>query len=129
MGKKIKSCYYEVNGTKFLVGDSSEVLLEIGKDHKFYIDFQNDENFETEFTKEKRKTISTVKWAYIMQYSFSNLKKDNSKEDIWGYFIKENGSVAVENMVLGKIIFNLMKFYLLPRHKKEIFGKVQHINY
>ena len=57
MEKKIKSCYYEVNGKKFLVGDNSELLMEIGKNHRFYIDFESDENFEAEFIKEKRRDI------------------------------------------------------------------------
>ncbi len=121
MEKKIKSCYYEVNGKKFLVGDNSELLMEIGKNHRFYIDFESDENFEAEFIKEKRKPISTVKWAYILQYSFSKLKNDDSKEDIWGYFIKENGTTVVDKYGIGKNYFQSNEILFNPTSQENNF--------
>ena len=121
MGKKIKSCYYEVNGKKFLVGDNSELLMEIGKNHRFYIDFESDENFEAEFIKEKRKPISTVKWAYILQYSFSKLKNDDSKEDIWGYFIKENGTTIVDKYGIGKSYIQSNQSLFTPTSQENDF--------
>lgn len=121
MGKKIKSCYYEVNGKKFLVEENSSVLMEIGKNHKFYVDFESDENFEKDFTKEKRNTVSGVKWAYILQYSFSKLKNDNSKEDIWGYFINENGTTPIEKYGIGKNYIQSNEILFTPTSQENNF--------
>ncbi|MCX2583062.1 hypothetical protein [Pedobacter sp. MR22-3] len=100
--KKIKSCYYEVNGKKFLVNYNSAILMQIGKDHKFFVEFATNENFEQDFIPKKEAAISQVKWAYILSYSFSKLEKNKAKQDVWGYFIKENGTVPIKKYGIDK---------------------------
>ncbi|RLJ77803.1 hypothetical protein [Pedobacter alluvionis] len=100
--KKIKSCYYEVDGKKFVVGDNSSVLMLIGKDHKFFVDFETNENFEPNFIPTKETARTQLKWAYILSYSFSKLETNKAKQDVWGYFIKENGTVPIKKYGIDK---------------------------
>lgn len=117
MNKKIKSCYYEVNGKKILVENNSAVLLEIGKDHKFYVDFETNENFG-----DTTETIKgQVKWTYILQYSFSRLEKEKKKEDVWGFFIKGNGTAPIEDYGIDKNYIQESEIIFSPVSSKNSF--------
>jgi hypothetical protein len=121
MNKKIKSCYYEVDGKRKLVEDNSAVLLEIGKDHKFYVDFETNENFDDKVLSKKETIKSQVKWAYILQYSFSKLSKEKKEEDVWGFFIKGNGTTPIEKYGIDKNYIQESEIIFSPKSSKNSF--------
>lgn len=119
--KKIKSCYYEVNGKKYVVSDNSAVLMLLGKNHKFYVDFETNENFEPGFAPQKKTAKTQLKWAYILNYSFYKLKRDKDKQDIWGYFIKENGTVPVKKYGIDKNYIQGSEILFTPTSQDNLF--------
>lgn len=123
--KKIKSCYYEVNGKKYVIGDNSAVLMQTGRDHKFFVDFATNENFDPSFIPQKETAKGKVKWAYILSYSFSHLEANKAKQDVWGYFIKENGTVPVKKYGIDKNYIQANEISFSPTsQEKEVWEGV-----